>query len=484
MTATPLYATPRTPGRKTMVGPAVKIAKLLGLDLMEWQRNAVELFTEMDERGFYAFSDCTLLVPRQNGKSTLLLILLLVRCLGTPGSRCGYGAQDLKSARKMLLEVWVPLLDASALKGSYKVRSANGSESIRFANGSVIELLVSTSTKAQHGQVFDFCVLDEAFSQVDSRVETSVLPAFATRTERKPGVQWLVVSTAGTRTASPYLFDRMESRRQLAEAGVTKDTAHIEYSAPDDADHADPPVWWACNAALGITITEDAVRAELASMGEAEFKRSRLCMWTTQHHDPVISLEVWDGLLDAQSRRGDSLMLAFDSVPDGSSSSIAVASTRPDGLAHVELVAHEQGTGWLVAEVARLADKHEPDRVLVDPRTPASTAVVALRDVGVKVTEVTSLDVTQAHAAFIAACSEGQLRHIGQPELASALTGAVRRPVGDAFAWSRRSSGVDISPLVACTLAVWGLSAFAYNPQIFNLSQFYDDDDLDEVEVW
>ena len=295
MTATPLYATPRTPGRKTMVGPAVKIAKLLGLDLMEWQRNAVELFTEMDERGFYAFSDCTLLVPRQNGKSTLLLILLLVRCLGTPGSRCGYGAQDLKSARKMLLEVWVPLLDASALKGSYKVRSANGSESIRFANGSVIELLVSTSTKAQHGQVFDFCVLDEAFSQVDSRVETSVLPAFATRTERKPGVQWLVVSTAGTRTASPYLFDRMESRRQLAEAGVTKDTAHIEYSAPDDADHADPPVWWACNAALGVTITEDAVRAELASMGEAEFKRSRLCMWTTQHHDPVISLEVWDG---------------------------------------------------------------------------------------------------------------------------------------------------------------------------------------------
>jgi len=135
MTATPLYATPRTPGRKTMVGPAVKIAKLLGLDLMEWQRNAVELFTEMDERGFYAFSDCTLLVPRQNGKSTLLLILLLVRCLGTPGSRCGYGAQDLKSARKMLLEVWVPLLDASALKGSYKVRSANGSESIRFALG-------------------------------------------------------------------------------------------------------------------------------------------------------------------------------------------------------------------------------------------------------------------------------------------------------------------------------------------------------------
>jgi hypothetical protein len=465
-----------------MVGPAAKIARLLGLDLMEWQRDAVKLFTEMDECGFYAFTDCTLLVPRQNGKSTLLLVLLLVRCLGTPGSRCGYGAQDLKSARKMLLEVWVPLLDASALKGSYKVRSANGSESIRFNNGSVIELLVSTSTKAQHGQVFDFGVLDEAFSQVDSRVETSVLPAFATRTERKPGVQWLVVSTAGTRSGSPYLLERVESRRQLIDAGITSGTAFIEYGAPDDADHTDSAVWEACNPALGTTITEDAVRAELASMGEADFKRSRLCMWTTQHHDPVVSLETWADLFDAESRRGDNLMLAFDSVPDGSASSIAIASTRDDGFAHVELVAHEQGTGWLVAEVARIAREHKADRVLVDPRTPASTAITLLRELSVTVTEVTSLDVTQAHAAFVTACQEGKLRHIGQPELASALTGAVRRPVGDAFAWSRRSSGVDISPLVAVTLAAWGLNTFPRRrrPRIINLSWYLDDDERED----
>ena len=241
MTAHPLYATPPTPGRKTMAGPANKIAGILGLELMPWQRDAIALFTET-ENGMYAYNDATLLVPRQNGKSTLLLILLLVRCLGTAGSRCGYGAQDLKSARKMLLETWVPLLDASPLKGTYKVRSANGSEAIRFSNGSVIELLVSTSTKAQHGQQFDFAMLDEAFAQVDSRVEVSVLPSFATRTEIPPGVQWLVVSTAGTRSASPYLLERVENRRQLVTAGVTEGAAYIEYAAPDGADHTDPEV--------------------------------------------------------------------------------------------------------------------------------------------------------------------------------------------------------------------------------------------------
>jgi hypothetical protein len=111
--------------------------------------------------------------------------------------------------------------------------------------------------------------------------------------------------------------------------------------------------------------------------------------------------------------------------------------------------------------------------------------VALLREHDVTVTEVTTADVVSAHATFVATCQEGQLRHIGQPELASALTGAVRRPVGDAFAWSRRSSGVDISPLVACTLALWGLKTFPHQtrePRIFSLAAYFDDDDDEETD--
>lgn len=38
----------------------------------------------------------------------------------------------------------------------------------------------------------------------------------------------------------------------------------------------------------------------------------------------------------------------------------------------------------------------------------------------------------------------------------AALDGAVKRPLGEAWVWSRKSSAVDISPLVACTIAHWG----------------------------
>jgi hypothetical protein len=40
--------------------------------------------------------------------------------------------------------------------------------------------------------------------------------------------------------------------------------------------------------------------------------------------------------------------------------------------------------------------------------------------------------------------------------LADAIRGAATRKLGDSWAWSRRNSSVDISPLVASTLALWG----------------------------
>jgi hypothetical protein len=52
---------------------------------------------------------------------------------------------------------------------------------------------------------------------------------------------------------------------------------------------------------------------------------------------------------------------------------------------------------------------------------------------------------------------EPSLRHLGQPELALAVDGARKRKVGEAWLWHRRDTSVDISPLQALTLAVYGL---------------------------
>ena len=48
------------------------------------------------------------------------------------------------------------------------------------------------------------------------------------------------------------------------------------------------------------------------------------------------------------------------------------------------------------------------------------------------------------------------LRHLGQPEFDLAVAGAVRRDLGDRWLWDQEAASVDISPLVAVTLALWG----------------------------
>ena len=66
-------------------------------------------------------------------------------------------------------------------------------------------------------------------------------------------------------------------------------------------------------------------------------------------------------------------------------------------------------------------------------------------------------DVVGACGAFLDKVDEDRFRHTGQVELNMAVDAARRRKVGDAWAWHRRDTSVDISPLVALTLAVHGL---------------------------
>jgi hypothetical protein len=61
-------------------------------------------------------------------------------------------------------------------------------------------------------------------------------------------------------------------------------------------------------------------------------------------------------------------------------------------------------------------------------------------------------------AATSRSSESGRLAHPGQAQLDTAVTGARRRPVGDAglWAWDRRDGSVFVAPLVAATLARHG----------------------------
>ena len=472
MEASPLYCTPRSVDRRNFSEEGTKLAKVLGIELQPWQVDAIALLTETDPTtGHWAYRDASLLVGRQNGKSLMSLILLLIHCFATPGTTTVYGAQTLKDSRAMLLETWQPLLDASPLVDTYTVRAANGSERIMFKNKSSIQLLTTTSTKAGHGRTIDYAILDEAFSQPDARVEQAVLPAMATRSEHGGlGSQYLVISNAGTLDGkSPYLWDRVERGRQLAIEGITTGSAYIEWSAPDGVDPSDSAVWAACTPALGHTITEEAIRTEFESMERAEFQRARLCQWTVQKDDPVISVDRWNELQDDTSKIASHLVFALDVAPNRDHASIVAAGKNHDGLWHVEVVESRSGTDWVAERLQKLWEQHSPLSVVVDQ---LSASLIPELSEGMGITQLAAVEHAAAFAYFVEQVAGRTVRHPRDDDLINALMAATTRPLGDGgMAWSRRGSSVDIDCLVAVTLALWAAESKVHSVGIWSLDE-------------
>ena len=134
--ASPRWASPRT-RRRTAGRDVAAVAKQLGLTLLPWQRQVLDVALERAGRR-PAYRDCVVSVPRQSGTSTLALSLMVWRMLETPGARVLYSAQTRSAAREKLLSSWWPRLAHSPLGDRVTLFRGFGSETITCDNGSTL----------------------------------------------------------------------------------------------------------------------------------------------------------------------------------------------------------------------------------------------------------------------------------------------------------------------------------------------------------
>lgn len=445
---------------------------------MPWQRQVVDVALEIDpETNLPAYRTIVLTVPRQSGKSTLLLSAFLQRCMsnfwsgtgrpgGTPGrQRCIYTAQTQKDARSKWEEDYVADLEASPRLGGkhFSIYRGSGREAIKWSNGSQIGISASTE-KAAHGKVLDLPVVDEAFAQVDDRLDQAFVPAMSTRKQ----AQLWVVSTAGT-PESLYLRAKVDRGRQLVEKGTASGLAYFEWSAPEDVDPDDEDAWALCMPALGYTIDLSVVRAARQSLSTSEFRRAYLNQWVDRHAgERVIGVDEWNRCHDPESTIATRPVVAVDVALDRQMSAASAAGRRGDGLTHVQVVKHDRGTDWVVPYAVQLADRARAIAVVLDPSGPAGSLIPDFLDRGIEVRVTGARDMAQACGAFYDDAMHARLRHRKQSPLEQALGAARKRELGDAWAWGRKQSAADITPLVSATLAHWGVATApappAYDP--------------------
>jgi hypothetical protein len=418
---------------------------------MPHQSQVADVALELDPlTGLPVYREVRLTIPRQNAKTSTLLAVEVDRSLfWGPGQHIVYTAQDRNYARAKW-EEQCQFIERTPLARAVKVRRSNGSEQMTWtATGSTIGITAPTKT-AGHSTTLDLGVIDEAWARPDADVEQGFRPAMSTR----PAAQLWVVSTMGT-DESVYLHDKVDDGRARVEAGERSDVAYFEWSASDSDDPDDPETWWGCMPALGYTVTEKVIQVDHDAMDPAEFARAYLNRRAGGGR-PVFDVAGWQACRDPGSKLAGVPCFALDITPDRAWAAIGVAGRRQDRRQHVEIVEHRPGTDWVVGRLRELYERWNPWPVVVDGLSPAYSLVDELERLSVKTAATTAREYAAAAGQFYDAVVGGAVAHLDQPVLNVAVGAARKRVLGDAWVWARRA-GADTSPLVAVTLARYGL---------------------------
>jgi len=455
---------------------ALDLVKMAGVALDPWQQ--FTLTESLGERadGKWAAFEVGVVVSRQNGKGGLLeareltgLFLLGERLIIHSAHQFDTSLEAFSRLLNIIENC--PELDARV----QRVVRSHGEEGITLKGGQRIRFRTRTKGGGR-GFTCDCLILDEAMI-IPEAMHGALLPTLSAR----PNPQvWYTGSAVDEEVHQDGVV--LARIRERGMAGNDPSLAYFEWSVDAELERigpdvaTDPQSWATANPALGIRISEEHVSHELASMAARTFAVERLGIGAWPSTDPdaarVIPLDLWTELTDPASVVRDPVAFAFDVTPDRSRSAIGVAGRRPDNKWHVEVIEHRQGTDWLPERLAELVKKHKPGGVFCDATGPAASLLPELKALNVDVTPVSAKEHGQACGMFYDAALQGNIRHLGQPELAAALDGAKKRPLGDAWAWSRKTSSVDISPLVAVTIAMWGSSSATTGvPGVWDLNE-------------
>jgi len=455
---------------------AVDFAETIGLELYDWQAYCLRNILARRPDGNWAARDSCLEVPRQNGKNSVLEALELYLVFLGGARLVIHSAHEQPTAEmhfsrlRSLIEASDDLMEAMPRGGNNGFYTANGQERITLANGAQIKFKTRTK-KSGRGPSPDAIVFDEAM-ELDQRALGALTPSLSARKKAM-----LVFTSSSPRSHSSMLW-RLRKRALAGDGGRL---FYAGWNSDPDVDLRDEDNWFLCNPSLGMGSGDrpgkevDAMRADLDLLPPEEFAIEHLGVPEDLAGDSaaVIPLEQWDGLEDKASEAVGRVVLALDVSPDRKWSCISAAGRRDDGVFTVETVSHRPGTSWVVGEIGDLLKRAGASSVRVEKGGPAGSLIAQLTEAGVEVDEVATADLTKATGLFIDSCLSGQLRHLGQQSLRSAVVAAQLRASGDAELWSRRSSKMDITPLVAATLALGGVPALvdaARQPLYFSLS--------------
>lgn len=433
------------------------------------------------------------IAPRQNQKTGLAKMCALGWLFVTGEQVITWSAHEFATALGAFNDLSAMCLGSPTLRKRlahdrvHGIHGARGSESIELANGDELRFRARTKDGSR-GLTGDKIILDEAFALADEHMG-AMLPTLTA----VPDPQILYLSSAGKVTSGV-----LRSVRNRGRAGLDPRLAYGEWCADKkpcyrqfegrwiqdlDCQHARPgePGWhegcalddeelWAqANTLLGrqrengtgLTLTK--MRNFRRSEPPREWMRERMGWWEDPGAAATFGTGNWDAC-EGVIEPGEVLVAVGVAVSIDLAHSAIVGATGSRDHPKVRVLQSGPGTDWVLGRLDGLRHDFRDVMVVIDPKGPGGSL---LRDIEIhdrdstdqiRPTTPSTDDLLDGCADLYKAVVERRLIHEDDPELTAAAEGVVKRPVRDRWMWGRSQSSVDISPLEAATLAVWGLA--------------------------
>ena len=429
---------------------AVEWSSDIGYALDDWQKWLVRWTFARQPDGLWAARDMGVEVPRQNGKNIWLEVVELAGIvlfgemeIVHSAHRADTSADHFKSLRRRIEgseELWA-LMPKRANHGFIK---SHGMESIEFDNGGVISFKARENSSGR-GIRPQRIVFDEALVLEESQVG-SMAPGITAQANPQllyasspPRANSSVLHSLRGRAQNPDPEDRLFYAAWNNERGTSV----------NDRDG-----WYRVNPSLGFgRMTEASLNANKFTMSAAEYAREHIGIpEPAPTAGSVWEAGKWAAVLSPDAAPSAPFFLGVDANPERTQFAVAVA-----GGGVVEVVDPRPTSANLLPLLARLHERFGAP-VAFDPSGPVGWLKPELERLAVPMLEVSGVRMGQACGAFFTAVNDGVIRVRPSADLSTAVAGARTQPRSDAWVWARKDGSVDVSPLVAVTLAWWAAS--------------------------
>lgn len=449
--------------------------------LDEWQKFCIRGILSEDENAQLCAAISLLIVPRQNGKGAILEVVELYALFVLELPLILHSAHLGETSADHMERMWAAICSDPDLRSRCKQVLAKGYEAIERTDVDPdtdlpvrSEIRFRTrSKKGGRGGSPQMVVFDEALFLTSQQV-SAILPSLSAQTLNEDAPLLIYTSSAPIAES-----ERLHNLRTSILRGESPDAFFAEWSVElPEGDRAavlrqlaNLDSIYEANPGAGVRISPEwCLATELAGMELEDWCIERLgVVFTADGDSGVLPANRWAACRDLESFV-ESGRIALSVGPNGSWAAIDLVGVRPDGSLHVEVVHHRIGTDWVIEAAKAGTAIYGP--LVVDPRTETARVLERLLAAKVPIEELSTADVVKASVAFQDDVFNCRVRHLDQPELNAAVTGADIKPVGESWVFSAKASTVDVTTLLAAVLAA-GAARKATKPAASPLSQIF-----------